>query len=1125
MSTRSVKVVLEAEVNKYLDNVKKAEKAASDAGAAAEAAGKKIDESGKKGAESSQRTAEELAKLAAAHQEAAKAAGLSYNASGQLVDGNGKVLNSAQAAAHGMDAFSDAVYRTGYESEQAAEAQRKAADETEAAAAKAAAAQEKYQEQQKDAIETTGEALVAFGGTTVAALGASAKAAMDWESAWAGVTKTVDGTPAQMAELESGLRGLAKTLPTTHEDIAAVAEAAGQLGVKRQDVLAFTKTMIDLGETTNLTADEAATNIAQIANVMGTTGDDIDNFGATLVALGNAGASTEKEILSMAQRIAGAGKLVGASESDVLALSNTLASMGVNAELGGGVTTRVLLKMYSAVQGGGKQLDAFAKAAGTSAEDFAKAFRGSPVAAMEMVTKGMARTKEEGGNVVALMSEMGMKGTEEMQVMLSLAGAGNLLSDSLKLGNEAWKENTALLNEATKRYETTESKVKVAWNNIKDAAIDAGAVMLPAIQGIAENVSGLAQGFGNLPAPLQGAITGLGGVVGATALVGGGLMLLIPKVNEGIEAFRTLNTRADGSSRGLGKFGAAAGLAAGAFIGFEIIKSVHNSMQQADRSTEQWTQDLIKLATQADSMDGAFKEIGAKEFEGEISNAGQALKKAIHQDFNSAIESFGATVLGVDNGMAKINKAFENADKSIAGAATSGNLELASRGFKSIAQSAKDQGIEIEETAKRFPNYLNALREQANQAKVTVSETDLLKWAMGEVPPAMQKAAEASGQVAEKLVEVQGAGGGTISISKEVAKALEELGLSADGTITNLANFTNALVNAGLLTLSSRDATAKFEEGLDALDGKIKNVMATQAAHGGVLNQNRTDLDLTTEAGRAANDVLQDMASRGITAAQAMAKNGESQEAVQGQLVKTYDAAVKTFEGFGLSEQAANDLTREILHIPAGVSVQSWMSDEAKRMAQQTTGELDKIDGRVVTARSVMIEETHRINYEKRVVESGGNEPDGGGLYGSDRRAGGGAILKRAGGGEVWGPGTSTSDEVPIWASPGEYMLDKGDVNKMGGPRGVDKFRASLRAGQFDRLAAGGAVGTTVASRTIMTHTLAAPSVSLDGLTVYVTNPFTGEQVRGIVSTVARQEAAGVVSAADSQSQFRRAGR
>jgi len=1030
MSTRSVKVVLEAEVNKYLDNVKKAEKAASDAGAAAEAAGKKIDQAQQQAAGATDKSAEANKKHGASGEESAKG------------------------------------------SEKSAEASKKDAE---------------YKKKQADAAETAGKTMVGFGATTVAALGASAKAAMDWESAWAGVTKTVDGSPQQMAELEQGLRGLAKTLPSSHEDIAAVAAAAGQLGVKRQDILAFTKTMIDLGETTNLTADEAATNIAQIANVMGTQGDDIDNFGATLVALGNAGASTEKEILAMAQRIAGAGKLVGASESDVLALSNTLASMGVNAELGGGVTTRVLLKMYSAVQGGGKGLDAFAKAAGTSAEEFAKAFRTSPVAAMEMVTKGMARTKEEGGNVVALMAEMGMKGTEEMQVMLSLAGAGNLLSDSLKLGSQAWEENTALINEATKRYETTESKVKVAWNNIKDAAIDAGAVMLPVIQGIAENVSGLAQGFGNLPAPLQGAITGLGGVVGAAALAGGGLMLLLPKVKDGIEAFQTLNTKADGSSRGLGKFGAAAGVAATAFMGFEIIKSVHNSMQEADQSTEEWTQSLIRLAKQSDSMDGAFKTIGAKEFEGEITNAGQALKKAIHQDFNSAIESFGATVLGVDNGMAKINKAFENADKSIAGAATSGNLDLAARGFKAIADSAKDQGIEIEETAKRFPNYLNALRDQANQAKVTVSDTELLAWAMGEVPPAMQKAAEGSGKVAEELVKVQGATGQTIPITKEIAKALEELGLSADGTVVNLANFTQALVNSGLLTLSSRDATAKFEEGIDALDGKIKNIMATEQAHGGVLNQNRTDLDLTSEAGRAANEVLQDMATRGINAAVAMAKNGESQEAVQGQLGKTYDAAVKTFEGFGLSEQGAIDLTREILHIPPGVSVQSWMSDEAKRMAQQTTGELDKIDGRVVTARSVMIEETHRINYEKRVVESGGDEPDGGGLYGSDRRAGGGAILRRAGGGEVWGPGTSTSDEVPIWASPGEYMLDKGDVIKMGGPRGVDRFRANLRAGQFEGMAAGGAVGTAVASRTVMMPIFTAPQVQTDaasGMTI-----------------------------------------
>src|SRR5687767_891665 len=100
-------------------------------------------------------------------------------------------------------------------------------------------------------MDTVGDTAGKVGLVAAAGLAAGIKAAMDWESAWAGVTKTVDGSAAEMAVLEEGLRGLATTLPATHEEIAGVAEAAGQLGVGREDILDFTKTMIDLGETTN----------------------------------------------------------------------------------------------------------------------------------------------------------------------------------------------------------------------------------------------------------------------------------------------------------------------------------------------------------------------------------------------------------------------------------------------------------------------------------------------------------------------------------------------------------------------------------------------------------------------------------------------------------------------------------------------------------------------------------------------------------------------------------------------------------------------------------------------------------------------------------------------------------
>ena len=126
----------------------------------------------------------------------------------------------------------------------------------------------------RDNMEQAGGALVGFGTVLTGASVGMGKAAMDWESSFAGVKKTVDDTTEGYAQLSDELRGLATTLPTTHTEVAAVAEAAGQLGVAREDIVGFTATMIDLGETTNLTADEAATNIAQISNVMGTMNRD-----------------------------------------------------------------------------------------------------------------------------------------------------------------------------------------------------------------------------------------------------------------------------------------------------------------------------------------------------------------------------------------------------------------------------------------------------------------------------------------------------------------------------------------------------------------------------------------------------------------------------------------------------------------------------------------------------------------------------------------------------------------------------------------------------------------------------------------------------------------------------------
>lgn len=77
---------------------------------------------------------------------------------------------------------------------------------------------------------------------------ATAGATIEWESAFAGVTKTVEGSPRQLAEIETGLRGLSKQIPVGTTELAGLSEAAGQLGIETPNILKFTETMAGLGE-------------------------------------------------------------------------------------------------------------------------------------------------------------------------------------------------------------------------------------------------------------------------------------------------------------------------------------------------------------------------------------------------------------------------------------------------------------------------------------------------------------------------------------------------------------------------------------------------------------------------------------------------------------------------------------------------------------------------------------------------------------------------------------------------------------------------------------------------------------------------------------------------------------
>lgn len=314
------------------------------------------------------------------------------------------------------------------------------------------------------AIGTVSAAMTAAGGFAV-------KTGIDFESAFAGVKKTVDA-PAEVIEgLRESLIEMSKVMPQSASELAGIAEAAGQLGIETQSIEGFTRTMAQLGDATNMAATEAADSLARFANITGMSQSDFDRLGSVIVALGNNMATTESEITAMGMRLAGAGNQVGMTEAQIMSFSAALSSVGIEAEAGGSAFSTIMSKMQLAAENGGESLRDFASVAGMSADEFRAAFQEDAAGAIISFVKGLSTCEERGKSAIGVLDDMGITEIRQRDALLRAAGASDVFSRALQIGSEAWDENTALANEASQRYETLESKLAMLKNGAEALGI------------------------------------------------------------------------------------------------------------------------------------------------------------------------------------------------------------------------------------------------------------------------------------------------------------------------------------------------------------------------------------------------------------------------------------------------------------------------------------------------------------------------------------------------------------------------------------------------------------------------------------------------------------------------------
>jgi TP901 family phage tail tape measure protein len=367
---------------------------------------------------------------------------------------------------------------------------------------------------------------------------ASVNAEIQFEKTFATVRKTVRGTEEDYAHLEAASKKMSTQLAAGTDEINTVMSTAGQLGIATENIESFTKTMIDLGNsTTDLDANTAATEIAKFINIMGTSQKDIDRLGASLAYVGNRYATTEAPIMEMAMRIAGAGKQVGMTEAQVIGVATALSSVGIEAQMGGSAFSKALIKMELAAETGGQSLTDFATVSGMTAEEFKNLWKADPTAAFIAFTKGIAQMDDEGISAIATLQDLGFKEVRLRDTMLRTVSNTRLMEDAVADATRGWQENTALTEMAGKIYATTAAQLTNLKNKASLAGQQIASDLTPTIQNLMSSASDLLDKFmgldeeqrlsiikwGAVAAAMGPALLILGRLVGAVGSVAGAL--------------------------------------------------------------------------------------------------------------------------------------------------------------------------------------------------------------------------------------------------------------------------------------------------------------------------------------------------------------------------------------------------------------------------------------------------------------------------------------------------------------------------------------------------------------------------------------------------------------------------
>lgn len=737
------------------------------------------------------------------------------------------------------------------------------------------------------AAQSVGGALTRTVTPAVAAMGtASIAAAIEVDDALTSVRKTVDGTEADYQRLKSAAIEFSKTNAVSVSQILDIQALGAQLGYSIDELQEFGEVVSGLDIATNMSADEAATELAQFANIMDMSHEKTRNYGSTIVDLGNNFATTEADISHMAMRIAGAGKQLGLSEADVLGLATALSSMGIEAEAGGTAISTIMAQIDKDVSKGTAGLERYAQQAGMSAgdfavamrenaaqfkgladangmtfkglqaettgalnslelwastanmsaEEFAKAWGDDAVGALSAVLVGMDKATQEGGNMSIMLDDLGITSIRQTDTLKRLANNSEFLGRAVETANEAWEENSALQTEVDNRNQSLSSQFEILKNRAVAMAEKFGGPLCRAILDVLERAEPLIDALSRGAARFDSMTEAEQDAVLQTVALSAALGPMLSIVGTGMTKVQEIGRGMSSLSRYLARAGTAADGASASFSRTRAGLSLLGSAAKA------LTMGAVVVALVA--VAGAARD--AYEHHVNLARATEGLRDPMAEMGRAAREASDG-MASASAGAEEYSGSIDKVQRSLADGAKS-QAEFAD----SMSRSFSDAGAKIG----MLDGYADTIEGLYGKADLTAEEQMRLSAALDAV-------AEASGQSIQMVQDEAGAFVG-----------MQDGAVMAKDAILALVDAQVIQIRQSAVESQMEEAFKQQAEAADRLASAHKELQEAQRRRSEVTRENyETDRDYREAL--EANETKVNAASRAYQEAQQQMRNAD----------------------------------------------------------------------------------------------------------------------------------------------------------------------------------------------------------------------------------------------------------